>query len=169
MQKFQQKLGQHKISLLISSGILLLLLCGLAYLFFDPVNTPTAVTTAFVKDAVTKQQKIEKEIQSTFQAGTYTFTHPLVIQNPYQVAPLTALVIFDTPQPSQVSIHVAGKNLLANVDFTFAEFATHHEIPIYGLYADTLNHVTLNMKSQSGANAQTIIDLQTEPLPGYLQ
>ena len=63
----------------------------------------------FVKDAVARQQKIEEELRAYYQAGKYTFTDPLVIQDPYQTAPLTALLIFDTPEDSQISIHVPGK------------------------------------------------------------
>ena len=55
------------------------------------------------------------------------------------------------------------------MDFTFPGYQQHHEIPIYGLYADALNHVTMSMHTQNGTSAQTILDLQTEPLPVSIQ
>ena len=52
--------------------------------------------------------------------------------------------------------------------FTFPGFKKHHEIPIFGLYAETLNHVLLRMETENGLSDQTEIDLQTEPLPGTM-
>ena len=89
----------------------------------------------------------------------------MVIQDPYQFAPLTALVIFDTPEDSQISIHTPGKTPQTAIDYTFQGFNKHHEIPIYGLYADALNQVTLQMETKNGLSSQTEIELQTEPLP----
>ncbi len=134
-------------------------------LLLSPLYAPAPTTMAFVNAAVSRQQKIESEIRAYYQAGKYTFTAPLVLQDPYQSAPLTALVIFDTPVASQVSIHVPGNTPQAAEDTTFPGYQQHHEIPVYGLYAGMLNHVTMSMKTQSGANTQTRIDLQTEPLP----
>jgi hypothetical protein len=140
----------------------------LAFLL-KPTYSPDAETLSFIKDVVTQQQKIEEGLRAYYRVGKYTFTDPLVVQNPYQTAPLTALVIFDTPENSQISIHVPGKTPQAAVDFTFEGYQQHHEIPVYGLYADTLNHVTISMNTQNGESTQTEVDLQTEPLPVYMQ
>lgn len=154
--------------LLAGAAIGLIVLLVLAFLF-SPAYSPPAQTLTFVKDAVARQQKIEEGLRAYYQAGKYTFSAPLVIQDPYQTAPLTALVIFDTPENSQISIHVPGKTPQAAVDVTFPGYQQHHEIPIYGLYAGTLNHVTLSMKMQNGESEQTGIELQTEPLPVNIQ
>ncbi len=153
---------------LVGAGVLIIVLLGLG-LLLSPLYAPSTETMTFVKDAVASQQNIEAGIRTYYKAGKYTFATPLVIQDPYQSAPLTALVIFDTPEPSQISIHVPGKSPQAEVNFTFAGFQQHHEIPIYGLYAGTFNHVTMRMKTQNGATTQTGIDLQTEPLPIDMQ
>ena len=158
-----------KALILLGAVVLLFILLLLAFLFLKPDYSPSAATLFFVKDAVAKQQKIEEKISAYYQAGKFTFTEPLVIQDPYQVAPLTALLIFDTPENSQISIHVPGKTPESSVDFTFAGYQQHHEIPVYGLYADTLNKVSLSMKTQNGESAQTELDLQTEPLPVYIE
>ena len=108
---------------------------------------------------------IDSELDAYYHAGEYSFKNPMVIQDPYQAAPLTALVIFDTPEASQISINVPGKTPQAAIDFTFPGFVNYHEIPVYGLYADAMNHVTLKMETKDGLRDQTEIDLQTEPLP----
>ncbi|MGB8212026.1 MAG: aryl-sulfate sulfotransferase [Anaerolineales bacterium] len=148
-------------------GTLCLLI--LAFLYLNPAYSVPADIVSFVHAAVVKQQKIEADLLAAYRAGKFTFNAPLVVQDPYQSAPLTALVIFDTPENSQISIHVPGKTPQAAVDFTFPGYQQHHEIPVYGLYADTLNHVVMSMKTQDGVNKQTVIDLQTEPLPTDMQ
>jgi arylsulfate sulfotransferase len=157
-----------KFLILLGAGILVFISLACAFLF-RPAYAPSPIMLAFVKDTVIRQQKIESGIRAYYQARKYTFSAPLVLQDPYQFAPLTALVIFDTPDVSQISIHVPGKTTEASVDFTFPGYQLHHEIPIYGLYAGMLNHVTLRMKTQTGGNAKTEIDLQTEPLPVDMQ
>ena len=166
MKKFRFSLPK----VLIFAGVtaLLLIISVFAFLMM-PAYAASANTLAFVKDAVTQQQKIEQELHTYYQAGKFTFAVPMVIQNPYQTAPLTALVIFDTPEDSQVSIHVPGKTAQAAVDFTFPGFQKHHEIPIYGLYAGALNQVKVSMKTQAGQYAENTLDLQTEPLSVDIQ
>ncbi|HTX80014.1 MAG TPA: aryl-sulfate sulfotransferase [Longilinea sp.] len=155
--------------LLGAAAVVGIALLALAFLLLNLAYAPAAETLSAVKAAIDKQQKIEADIQSYYQAGNFTFDNPLVIQDPYQAAPLTALVIFDTPEDSQITIHLPGKTLDAAVDYTFSGFRKHHEIPIYGLYAGTLNHITLSLKTQNGDSHQTEIDLQTETLPVYIQ
>ena len=149
----------------VVTGVILLVL---AFLLNPAYATPSA-TLAFANKAIAKQEKAEEDLRAYYQAGKFTFSEPMVIQDPFQAAPLTALVIFDTPENSQISIHVPGHTLKAAVDVTFAGYQQHHEIPIYGLYAGTLNHVSMSMKTQNGVSTQTTIDLQTEPLPLYIQ
>ncbi len=164
----QFRFNFKKTLFLVGAAILLLVLLILAFLL-SPRYAASPQTQAFVEQAVAKQQKIESDLRAYYQAGKYTFNAPLVIQDPYQFAPLTALVIFDTPEKSQISIYVPGKTPQADGDFTFAGYQQHHEIPIYGLYAGTLNHVSMRMQTQDGVSAQTGIDLQTEPLPVDMQ
>jgi arylsulfate sulfotransferase len=154
--------------LLVGAGVLLFLLLLLAFLL-QPAYSASTETLTFVKDAVIQQQKIEEGLRAYYQAGNYTFSEPLVIQNPYQTAPLTALLIFDTPENSQISIQIPGETPLAAVDFTFAGYQQHHEIPVYGLYANALNRITVSMKTPDGESEQTEVDLQTEPLPVFMQ
>jgi arylsulfate sulfotransferase len=125
-------------------------------------------TAAFIQPLVENQKQVEQEIKAAYQSDSYTFDNPLVLQDPYSAAPLTALLMFETPSPVQVSVHIPGKTPQASVDFTFAGYSKHHEIPIYGLYPNTHNSVTLEAKDSSGKVSKTVIDLQTEPLPGYL-
>ena len=158
-----------RILIVAGAALLFFILVFLGFLYLNPAYKEAPDAVSFVKDNVTRQQKIEQELRATYQAGKFTFSAPLLVQDPYQTAPLTALAIFDTPENSQISIHIPGKSPEAAVDFTFPGYQQHHEIPIYGLYAGMLNHVTMRMQAQNGENAQTVLDLQTEPLPVFMQ
>jgi arylsulfate sulfotransferase len=156
-----------KILIVSSSGIIILFLVLLGCLL-QPRFAYDEQISQLVTDSIAQQEKIESDLRAFYKAGKYTFGNPLVIQDPYKTAPLTALLIFDTPQDSQISIHIPGKNSHSSVDFTFPGYQKHHEIPVYGLFADTLNMVTMIMETKEGESAQKIIDLKTEPLPAYL-
>jgi arylsulfate sulfotransferase len=157
-----------KALMITGATVLLLIILALAFLM-RPAYAASEKTLSFVRDTIARQQTIEQEIRAAYQSGSFTFSAPLVIQDPYQSAPLTALLVFATPEDSQISIHVPGKTPEAAVDFTFPGFEKYHEIPVYGLYAGMLNRVTISMKTQTGEGAQAGIDLQTEPLPVYIK
>ena len=163
----QARSRSKKIYALFGAVGLLLAVLILA-LFLNPAYSPTPEAHAFVEKAIASQQKIEEQLIAYYKAGTYTFTEPLVIQDPYRAAPLTALLIFDTTENCQIGVHVPGKDDQSAVDYTFAGFQQHHEIPVYGLYAGTLNHITISKQTENGEVAQTEIDLQTESLPIYI-
>jgi arylsulfate sulfotransferase len=168
LKKLRKKNNLKKIFVIAGAAALVIILAGIAFLQFNPAYAMNPLAKSAIQDELAKQAQITKDLKATYQAGTYTFDSPLVVQDPYQLAPLTALAIFDTPEDSQISIHVPGKIPQAALDFTFPGYQKHHEIPIYGLYADTLNHVSMTMQAQNGAKSETTIDLQTEPLPVQL-
>jgi arylsulfate sulfotransferase len=150
--------------------VILVVVVSIAGLYFLPDQdyTTTGKTKELIQPAVQKQKKTEEDIKAYYQSKRFSLADPLVIQNPYGTAPLTALIIFDTPEAQQISIHIPGKTPQASIDFTFEEFSQYHEIPIYGLYADMVNKVTLTGKSQTGNLVSSVIELTTESLPIYL-
>ena len=56
----------------------------------------------------------------------------MVIQNPYQASPLTAVVIFDTKGECAVRFTVKGKTEAADISGE-VEAAVSHRIPVIGL------------------------------------
>jgi arylsulfate sulfotransferase len=156
-------------TLILAGFVVLLLTILLLIILFNPAYSTPAETTTFAKEITERQEKVEAGLRAYYKAREYPFENPMVVQNPYQTTPLTALVIFDTLEESQVSIHVPGKTPEADVDYTFPGYRKHHEVPVYGLYAETLNHVKLSLVGESGDRAEKVIDLQTEPLPVYRQ
>lgn len=109
---------------------------------------------------ITKQYQIETALLKEFQEGTYTVQKPLVRLNPYLISPLTALILFHTDIPQEVTLTVKGKSQEGNIVHTFPR-EKDHILPVYGLYADYENMVELRLSGGEKA----VVAIQTEPLP----
>ena len=87
--------------------------------------TPEEVKS-FSSDALLKeQQAIEEAILAQYNQGNYTLENPLVKVNPFGSAPLSALVIFDTEEPTRVDLLVKGETPNVDIKHSFKEYSTH--------------------------------------------
>lgn len=84
-------------------------------------------------------------------SGDYTFDNPLVIENPYEINPLSALIIFNTKESKEVTVSINDTKI------TTIEAAKKHLIPIYGLYANSTNFVELRLDD----NTTKTIEIKT--------
>lgn len=57
---------------------------------------------------INKQKEIDKNIKREIENNKYALDDPLIIQNPYDISPLTALVIYDSDKPELASIKING-------------------------------------------------------------
>jgi len=110
--------------------------------------------------------KVDKDIllvQSNkevyFSVYGYSIDNPNVVINPYGNSPLTALIMFETDNYSEVEITIKSKNGNSDINYKFSK-DKYHMIPIYGLYADYDN--TVIIKSEGKEN---IINIKTDKLP----
>jgi len=77
------------------------------------------------EDVFITQENLEKD----FTSYGYTLDNPNVIINPYEISPLTALVIFETKDKVSVTVIIKGKE---QEDYTYTlNDATVHYIPIF--------------------------------------
>lgn len=116
-----------------------------------------------------EQKEIDLNLLSALNSGDYGIENPLVVINPYKVSPLTAVILFETSEPSSVSIKVHGKTDSQSLSYTFESFETLHSLPVFGLYGDALNRVTLTSTDQQGKSITTEVSLQTEMIPEILE
>ena len=115
------------------------------------------------------QKSVDKTLQAELGSGSYTFESPLTVLDPYGESPLTALILFETEKPSQIEITIPGKDEDTGAVHIFEEASIWHAIPVYGLYPDTVNEVTLRQLSETGKTiAENVVEIQTEPLPEWL-
>lgn len=84
-----------------------------------------------------EQEKINFEIEKYASSSKYTIDNPKVILNPYKISPLTAVIIFKTDDLCSVNVNI-------NDEYLFEmEKSRKHIIPIYGMYEDKINVITL--------------------------
>ena len=134
------------------AGILFLLLC--IGVVLEIKNTATEEVDQTVS-LIETQIKQEKE----FKVEGATIDEPNIYLNPYGISPLTALITFETESAVSPKVTIKGKDNLTTYSHTF-ESKTEHYLPIYGLYADTENEVTIEYEG-----VKKTITIKTEALP----
>lgn len=110
------------------------------------------------------QSDEEDEITKKYSDGEYTLQSPLVILNPYELSPLTALVMFETVEKVYVGVKVIGKDEYSSVEYLFEEKNNIHQIPILGLYANYENKVVLTIYDDSGEVTSEELTIYTDVL-----
>ena len=104
---------------------------------------------------VENQSNLEKE----FKSEGYTIDNPNIIVNPYEISPLTALIIFETDEEIAPIVTIVGKD--DNTTFTHKfDRDTVHYLPIYGLYAGQENEVIIEY-----GDIKKTFKIKTEELP----
>ncbi|MCI5639855.1 MAG: aryl-sulfate sulfotransferase [Lachnospiraceae bacterium] len=78
----------------------------------------------------------------------YTFSHLLVIPNPYGLAKQTALLLFNSSKEYKVRYRVIGDH--GNDFVGESQYATRHRIGILGLYLERSNRVDLCLIDREG-------------------
>ena len=148
---------KKKNMILIIIVILLVLIFGGILIYNNQfVNNKELVVT---ESLITKQSKYEEELITK----GYTIDNPNVVLDPYHNSPLTALVMFETEQEVTPTITVHGEDELSTFSHTF-ESSKIHYLPVYGLYPDTENTVTITY-TEDGEEKEKELKIKTEALP----
>lgn len=128
------------------------------------------IETAISKEStlVETTAEIDQQLQSEQEQG-YTWEEPMVISNPYQISPLTAVVLFDTDEECAVRVTVKGKTEAADISGEL-EKTTSHKVPVIGLYPGMDNRVVLELLDDSGKVTDSQeITITTDTLPETMQ
>lgn len=118
--------------------------------------TETDATQIENFDMYNSQSIMYNEILKTYKSDKPTLDNPMVIQNPFAISPLTALVLFKTDSSVSVKVTVKGKH---NDDIvrTF-EASKDHYLPIYGLYGGYDNTVVLETSDGKSKTITITVD-----------
>lgn len=110
------------------------------------------ITNYSISKLLVEQEKINDEIKNISNSNKYNFDNPKVMVNPFKISPLTALIIFNTDVNTSISVNV-------NNEYNFeTEVSTNHLIPIYGLYENKSNIVTLKQSNMDEKIIEIITD-----------
>lgn len=134
-------------------GIFLIFVVSITVIGFYVITGNTMVGE--VKDILLVQSN--KEVY--FNVYGYSIDNPNVIINPYGNSPLTALILFETDNYSEVDVTIKSKDGNSDINYKFDK-DKYHMIPIYGLYADCDNTVVI--KSEGAFNS---LNIKTDKLP----
>ena len=124
---------KYKFALLI----IIACLCSIGIYYFCEKAKPVEKKDGLVA--------LQNEINSKLEMDTnYTFDKPKVILDPYNISPLTALIVFETKDLTAPTVTVKGKDEKTTITNTFKPSKIHY-LPIYGLYPNTNNEITIDM------------------------
>ena len=123
--------------------------------YFDKYNL---VLKNELSSIINNQKKIDAKIEDISLNGGYTFEDAFVFNNPYGISPLSSLIIFNTENEVGVTVYI-NDNLITTIEPT-----THHIVPIYSLYANATNLVTLTLSS----GETKTFEISTESLNDYI-
>ena len=116
--------------------IILILIVG-CLLVFNNLSTNNKEVKV-VSSLIDEQSKLEED----FPTELKDIDNADVIVNPYDISPLTALIIFKTETSVSPKVTIEGDDELSTYEYTFDE-GTEHYLPIYGLYPDRDNTVVI--------------------------
>ena len=88
-------------------------------------------------DVYSLQAKTDNLINEAMNDSKYTLDDPYILENPYYISPLTAIIVFQTDKEVEATLTVDGK------EYSF-EKTKKHAIPVYGLVAGVVNTITID-------------------------
>ncbi|MDR1532432.1 MAG: aryl-sulfate sulfotransferase [Clostridiales bacterium] len=163
-----------KTALICLAVIITLAAAGFAVIRSGVLVRPTEKSLARLTevpeyDILTAQFEREAEILADYNAAEYSFGDPYVILDPYGMNPLSALVMFETDKPADVSVMVQGDDEYSTFGYEAKRVSGRAEIPVIGLYAGRGNIVTLAADYGGGDIETKELTITTEPLPADFQ
>lgn len=122
-------------------------------------------------------------IERCLHSGKYTEEKFLIIKNPYQLSPLTALILFQSEKEYRIRIEVEGKHKEMEQEEAeereyygstevsgITELTKEHRVPIIGLYPGSTNTVSMQFFDKENVFCKTIVfKLKMKPLPDTLK
>ena len=127
---FRKIFNENNLIIIIPAIFVVLVITGfMIYGFRTPSRSEVLTTETLIET----QRQLETEMYYNYESGVYNEDAPYFIINPYEIAPLTALLMFDSEVTESFRLVVKGKTEEADFEY-ISTLKTFHEIPIYGLY-----------------------------------
>ena len=134
--------------------LLVIVACVLSILIYERIDMVKPVEET--EDMLVHQENLEKEFTTTEEN---TIDNPKIIVNPYEISPLTALILFETRDLTAPTVTIVGEDESTTFTKTFTP-NKKHVLPIYGLYPDRNNEVIITLNGEDYT-----FHIQTDPLP----
>ena len=134
--------------------LLVIVACVLSILIYERIDMVKPVEET--EDMLVHQENLEKEFTTTEEN---TIDNPKIIVNPYEISPLTTLILFETRDLTAPTVTIVGEDESTTFTKTFTP-NKKHVLPIYGLYPDRNNEVIITLNGEDYT-----FHIQTDPLP----
>lgn len=121
--------------------VAILVIILLVFVFTFLILNKLSINNKSVKLVSSLVQKEEK-LENDFPTKPKDIDNADVIVNPYDISPLTALIIFKTDKEVSPKVTIEGEDELSTFTNTFDKGKEHY-LPIYGLYPDKDNTVVV--------------------------
>ena len=124
-----------------------------------------------IEHIIDRQHDAEEAFLKEYALEKHTIANPFVKVNPYLIAPLTALVMFENEKPAFAKVTVKGKEAAGDMMYRPATDARKMVIPVYGLYADYENTVVIELSTGETATLTIRTEAASEKLkaPTYIK
>lgn len=100
-----------------------------------------------IQHIIKQQYEAEKAFLQEYAQEKHGIDNPYVKVNPYLIAPLTALVMFENERPAFAKVTVKGKETAGDMVYRPVTDARKMVIPVYGLYAGYKNTVVIELST----------------------
>ena len=117
-----------------------------------------------VKHIIDQQYEAESKFLEEYGKECHTIANPFVVLNPYLIAPLTALVMFESEKPAFAKATVKGKEAAGDYMYRPKSDARKMVLPIYGLYEDYENTVVIELSTGETATLKIVTEKASEQL-----
>ena len=146
--------------LLVVLAILLLTAIGIGIYYFvqkskNKLNYELSIEDG--GDVIAQQVDIDKAIEQYVNDESISINKPVILQNPYAISPLTALIIFHTNNNVSYDVYLNDQLM------TKTESSKQHSIPIYGLVAGKNNIIKL--RGSDNSNKEISIENNSNNYP----
>ena len=97
------------------------------------------------RDSIEKKEDvlvIQSNLEKDYNCYGYTIDNPKIVVNPFKIAPLSALIMFETEGKGKVGVYLVDKNNNKYLLYEDEESKEHY-LDIYNLYANYDNKVIL--------------------------
>lgn len=120
--------------------------------FLAPFRADTNIETVYQANVVRCYKK-DRYIERLLDSGKYTFSHPLIIFNPFFLSPLSAIILFNTETPVRVSYKVFGRDGADDLNLECHVLSTRQRVPVVGLYPGCTTTILFTLFDENGKKA----------------
>lgn len=166
-REFWKKVLDESNLLIIIPAIVIV--ASLVWFLVFGLSNPGSSSVHSHSSIVNMQYSYENAYLSEFDTYGSSKDNPYFVLDPYKIAPLSGLLMFEVDVNTEFKVVIKGKTLDGDIEYKTKSLLAHN-IPIYGLYPGIVN--TVELYENDGVGNYTLIStisVETDPLPDEIK